>query len=630
MDIPLHCIVFYGPRKADNGKENRYSNRQRPSTTRKKKRLKLRYGASRDVNRTRSYRASSVFSNYSIPKRRNRTRSHRKDNRTKEASEDESKGMAIMINSDDESSDEELLLQLRLDALKSTLKSTTTNSEVKELEVECPIPAKVPTEEDNLRILALKSAVLKKKEFFRERKKQKMLENLRPYSPSDDLTALVVDDDAMTFSPLGSPFNEVEMIQEVDKDISPQNSPLNKVDTIDTLNEATVVEEDNDEETLRSLLLSSLPKKLTKSDETPQDSESESIAQNLKMAVKRLKQKKENLGLAETLLGATYKGATIKGNKTIKMILEEQKSKQKTRKTAATETTETTENGGQSTSVDVELTSNDPQLSILLQPSVPSTKQLPTANQMPPENVQAPDSFFSTITDTKNIPLIPDSNQVKRSRLITNITEVIKPVAKLVIRINADSETEDENSRLRKSPLKKNARKIIRAPANVQPGFEKKLELFLSSIRQKQESSADTSNKTASESREQEKTAQVAPMSAPEPSVNLLPKSSQIEYEQLKQKMKILEEKQLRKLKRTKSTSIASEPQQQQKESTPSRAPVAVSTSKNPEPIRTLDKVKQSLAQVPNLQPEGKERLVVNAEKVYRNHRFVLVITDCS
>lgn len=537
-----------------------------------------------------------------------------------------------MINSDDESSDEELLLQLRLDALKSTLKSTTTNSEVKELEVECPIPAKEPTEEDNLRILALKSAVLKKKEFFRERKKQKMLENLRPYSPSDDLTALVVDDDAMAFSPLGSPFNEVEIIQEVDMDISPQNSPLNEVDTIDTLNEATIAEEDNDEETLRSLLLSSLPKKLTKSDETPQDSESESIAQNLKMAVKRLKQKKENLGLAETLLGATYKGATIKGNKTIKMILEEQKSKQKTRKTAATETTGTTENCGQSTSVDVELTSNDPmeELSILLKPSMPSAEQLPTTNQMPPENVQPPDSYFSTITDTKNIPLIPNSNQVKRSRLITNITEVIKPVAKLVIRRELDSETEDENSRLRKSPLKKNARKIIRAPANVQPGFEKKLELFLSSIRQKQESSADTSNKTASESREQKKTAQVAPMSAPEPSVNLLPKSSQIEYEQLKQKMKILEEKQRRKLKRTKSTSIALEPQQQQKESTPSRAPVVVSTSKNPEPIRTLDKVKQSLAQVPNLQPEGKERLVVNAEKVYRNHRCVLVITDCS
>lgn len=560
--------------------------------------------------------------------------------------------MAIIINSEDESSDDELL-KLRLDALKSTLKSTA-DSEVKELEVVSPIPAKEPTEEDNLRILALKSAVLKKKEFFKERKKQKMLENMRPYSPSDDLTPLVVDDDAMAFSPLGSPFNEVETIQEVDMDISPPSSPLN-TDTNDTLNDAAIAEEDNDEETLRSLLLSSMPKKLSKSDETPQDSESESIALNLKMAVRRLKQKKETLGLAETLLGATYKGAAIKGNKTIKMILEEQKSKQKTRKTAASETTiandtterktaasemtGTTEICGQSTRVDVESTLNDPmnEMSILLQPSVPSTGPAtsPPTIEMPPENVQTPDSSFSTITDTKNIPLIPASNQVKRSRLITNITEVIKPVAKLVININADSETEDENARLRKYPLKKNARKIIRAPANVQPGFEKKLELFLSSIRQKQESSADTSNKTATESREPKKTNQVAPMSAPEPSVNLLPKSSQIEYEQLKQKMKILEAKQLRKLKRTKSTSIAVEPQptqQQQKESTPSHPATAAvpTTKKNPEPIRTLDKVKQSLAQVPNLQPEGKERLVVNAEKVYRNHRCVLTKTDCS
>lgn len=169
-----------------------------------------------------------MFSNYSIQKRK---KTRRKEKRSKprvlEATLSDDSERAMVIEGDSASDDEELL-KLRLNALKSKqevkelIDITDVDSEGPKLS---PVPAAEPTEEDQLRIMALRSTLLKKSKFLRLRKKLKMMENDRPYSPSEELTPLIIDNDAMVLSPLGSPFNEVpELTHQEDMDNG--NSPL--------------------------------------------------------------------------------------------------------------------------------------------------------------------------------------------------------------------------------------------------------------------------------------------------------------------------------------------------------------------------------------------------------------------
>lgn len=600
-------------------------------------------------------------------------------------------------NSEDESSDEELL-QLRLTALKSKLKSQEGKEHLSVENESEPAVANQPNEEENLRILALKSAVLKKKEFFKERKQKRKMESERPYSPSDDLTPLIIDDDAMVLSPLGSPFNEIkDDEQEIDMDIS--NSPMNEekgTSDMDTspspgnVNNEPTEADDHDEETaLRSLLLTSIYKKKdvdktrspTPEIVTDSGTESASIAQNLKMAVQRLKEKKK------------VKAPVAKsGTKTIAMILEENKHKKKIKleqelliktepvehgEPAAPELAETLINphaehssplnGITEVSESVETVEKDgpsleePPASVNTKPLTENflfrtiTNDLVKVNTATPETKTSqrtspliePDSSFSTITDTKNIPLLSASNKAKRSRLITPLEFVTSPVPRLVIEVRVDSDTDDETNRNRKIPIKKTARKIIRAPEakpkpktpTAQPEFEKNLESFLKNIRMQQEKagSEKTSNiKTPSKAIQPLKTPLVpttTTLTKPLSSVKHLPLSSQVEYEQLLQKMKVLEEAKLkrlkaRQLKRTKSNSGSTEPAD--------KGPTApVPATKTPAPKKPVelkpdaikkkstDKIKESLSQISQLDEAAQQRLIEKTEINFKKHRCV-------
>ena len=680
---------------ADYGKENCYSNyRKRPSTLKKRIKSGSRNESSRqDIKRHRSYRASSVFSSYSIRKRKKTRRSHRHVKRTNQIDDNRRSIMLHSPNSEDESSDEELL-QLRLNALKSKLKSQEGKEHNDENQDESePTVNNQPNEEEHLRILALKSAVLKKKEFFKERKQMKKMENERPYSPSDDLTPLIIDDDAMVLSPLGSPFNEIsDNEQEIDMDIS--NSPLNEeketLSDMDTSPSPGIINiepesnegDDNDEETaLRSLLLTSIHKKKdtektrSPTPETAQDSgtESASIAQNLKMAVQRLKEKKK------------VKPPVVKsGTKTIAMILEENKYKKKVKlEQEAVIKTERVEHDVPATeeieslvipqierisilnnaieNAEPEIVEESLEIPVPLEEISPYqsflfrtiTNELAKAPENTPALIKTvesvspiiePDSSFSTITDTKNIPLV--SSKAKHSRLITPLEYVTRPVSRLVIEVRAESETDDEIIRNRKVPIKKTIRKIIRAPEaepkskTVQPEFERNLESFLKNIRMQQEkvgSEKTVSNvKILSETIPPIKTqTSTLTLTKPLSSVKHLPLSSQVEYEQLLQKMKVLEDEKLkrqsmkaRQLKRTKSNSGSAEATNKPlaannlapKTSTPKKP---VETKPEAAKKNSKDKITESLNKIPQLDEAAKQRFIDKTEINFKKHRCV-------
>lgn len=639
-------------KKADYGKENHYSHRsKRPS--KKKKRLKSnsRYDSSRDITRNRSYRASSVFASYPIHKRR-RVRSNRKEKRTKHQQvhkatlrDDENESEMVIAGTDDEddeSSDEELL-KLRLNALKSKqeVKELIDLSDDEEIVSARPV-ALVPTEEDNLRILALKSAVLKKKEFFKERKKLRMMENERPYSPSDDLTPMVIEDDAMSMvlSPLGSPFNndvnEMEQQNVVDMDIcfSPVNeeketsdmdtapSPNNESNGLE--NESAEVEDVNEEIALRSLLLTSIHKK--KEVEKARTPSPESITiENLKLAVQRIKQKNK-----------MPSPAIKSGTKTIAMILAEKKKNQEVKATPCAIVSDNLESSEQPIEVPAR---DDPApppvdnflfrtvMNDVMKPPEPLKVVQPKIQLEQSKVVPLVDADIniSTITDTKNIPLLPAGDAVKRSRLVTSFESVTRPVSRLVISVNADSESDDDSARRRKTPTKR----IVRAPSGakpkpkaplVQPGFEKNLENFLKGIRDQTGSEAKVEPPKAPP-------AVTAKSSSPS-SVKHLPLSSQVEYEQLLKKMKQLEaEKQKRikgrQLKRTKSNLGALEPPAV----LPTLPPKKVEVTAEPKAVASkkssTEKITDSLSKIGQLDEAAQQRLIEKTEINYRNHRCV-------
>lgn len=631
--------------------------------------------------RNRSYRASSVFSNYSIPKRR-KTHSRRKEKRSKprvlEATLSDDSERAMVIEGDSASDDEELL-KLRLNALKS-------KQEVKELiditDVDSeepmllPAPVAEPTEEDQLRIMALRSTLLKKSKLLRLRKKLKMLENDRPYSPSEELTPLMIDNDAMILSPLGSPFNEVpEITHQEDMDIC--NSPFNEekessdMDTAPSPGEAQLAQEnsppqdDNDEEVaLRSLLLKTFYKKKEVSPSrtpSPKAVLSESgteTTRNLKLALQRLKQKEKKPEPPPLPPPPVVKS----GTKTIAMVLAEKKNK--VIKTKVNKAVVMPEAPDQQLPIETEKTPPEPQLQteppveapvesasfmfrtikndfVMNQKEIDG-KAMPGPPPKPAPRISPIDSvdvnLFSTITDTKNIPLLPTTDKPARSRLITTL--VPKPVQRLVISVNADSDTDEESARSRKVPVSKP--RIVHAPVRLKvpvapPSFELKLDSFLKKIRENTfDNPTPTTSKAVDKPMEQSKTASSA-ATKHSSFVKHLPLASQLEYEELLKKMKILEEKKqkrlkARQLKRTKSNS-GLEPSASDVTAKPPIAPppkkTKIAETPKPEAVKKKpnDKIAESLGKIPQLDLEAQQRLIVKAEINFKNHRCV---DDCS
>lgn len=566
--------------------------------------------------------------------------------------------------SDIESSDDELL-ELRLEALKSKL-------EVKEIIDEetpktSPLLIPLSTEEEDLRIQALRTAVMKKSESIKKKIiKKKKMENERPYSPSDDMIHLDVElDDAMVVSPPNSPWFEPEIEQqEVDMEIS--NSPMyEEKETSDMDTAASPIDhftirgdideregrEDNEEaEALRTLLLTSISRK---------KEETTAMTMNLKMAVQRLKQKKT----------PAPHFASKAGTKTIAMILAEKKSKASEKSLKMKEILKKLKSTPIEPAFDIQpdlITEKMPeeQLPLEKELSLPDQTEglraepeatiidldqnqpaIPTEFQKPPSRIVIPpldpDSSFSTITDTKNIPLLPSSEKSKRSRLITTL--VNKPVSRLVITVNADSDTEEETKN-KISTIKKTSRKIIRLPDSnlkskikspeVQGGFERNLESFLKNIRREQELTGPAADSKLPIS------SSVPVKSAAPSSVKHLPLSSQIEYEQLLEKIKVLENarklrNKARQLKRTKSNSgssdvltksssesVAVSPSPSKKLTVPKTAAVKEAIpSKTEETEKKQDKITESLSKIPLLDQEAQQRLINKTEIVYKTHR---------
>lgn len=114
----LNMHFFFAIRKAE--KENHFSNHRIPPKT-KRLQSRARHNSSKEVKRNRSYRASSVFSHYSIPKSRkpDRWRSNKKTTRTQSQRrpqpEQDFSNNSINVEegeclSEEPSSDEELLV----------------------------------------------------------------------------------------------------------------------------------------------------------------------------------------------------------------------------------------------------------------------------------------------------------------------------------------------------------------------------------------------------------------------------------------------------------------------------------------------------------------------------------------
>lgn len=679
----------------DYGKENNYHRRpsKRPwKEARKKERLKSSSRHDFKMTRTRSYRATSVFSNYSIQKRKTSTKRDRNRKRKPKpvldvTLSDEENDTPMIIASSDSSADDELL-ELRLTALKS-------KQEVKELignnEVEKVAPPEQTQTEEELRIMALKSALLKKKEVFKHRKRLKKIENERPYSPSDDFSPIAIEDDAMSLSPLGSPYDEALEHEDMEICYSPEGEEKGASD-MDIAHSPNVVstdqlEEDSHEETaLRSLLLTSISKKKesektrSPSPQLPLSGTETGTIENLKLAVQRLKKKNK-------LLVPVLKS----GTKTIAMILaeknkkKEEKSRQIQREPTVSDSfvkeaekvqpklTETNDKRLKNSSppkktlVAKEKPQDIPRLDGDLHaknktrlseqgkpaPSHPdsfmfrtikndlnklnsfsellgnSNLQEPSvAIELHPEPIASTvllldtDSSFSTITDTKNIPLLPRSEKAAktRSRLITSL--VHQPVSRLVIAVNADSDTDEETAH-KNSTKKITTRKIVCAPVIAKPkskpvgnAFEANLENFLKNIREK----TATPEKPDDSGTDQKRKA----MS----SVKHLPLSSQLEYEQLLKQIKILEDSKqkrmkARQLKRTKSSTDVAPVAVPLLHSSPKKIPKVDETPKAELSKKSAEKITESLSRIAQLNPLAQERLIFKTEINFRTHRCV-------
>ncbi|XP_070501745.1 putative leucine-rich repeat-containing protein DDB_G0290503 [Chironomus tepperi] len=661
----------------DYAKENRYENhrnRQNTSTSRGTFRKEKSRKPQNEI-RNRAYRASSIFSvGYTLPKRK-RQRRRRKYSKIKTPppvvylSSPESPESIVEVKESE--SDEELLLRLQALTSKKEVKSLIEPSpKVETIE----IPQTSPTEpalqlnnneEELLRIAALRSAILKKKDHFRKRKQLRKLENERPYSPTDNFEA--INDVAMDLSnsPLGSPFHtSCDINEEVDMDIS--NSPSEVQENLEECDmeivyspqpkQEIMIEENEEELALRSMLLSSINIKKLKSEEDITERISESEMQeisapaspqlditNLKMAVERLKQQKQHV----PTLVSNKSGKS--GTKTIKMILEEQKNKKLIKDTHINDAPNDDDENELVKSSDFnELEIDDNKIITLieikdeqiakeeiLEHSETSLIDKISTSQSPQNNnannnddsaldkvsltIEPSDSSFSTITDTKNIPLLPEKKI--ENRLVTSLEFVIRPVTPLIISLSVDS-SEDEYDK----KVKKTIRKVNHASKSSAPDFQTNLDNFLKNIRSQQELSQvnkTTSKSSASSSKEN---SQISPKTS---AVKHLPISSQVEYEKLLQKMKILQEAKEQKqkagtLKRTKSSSDQSNPSQNSNSSNSNKNQQQQPEDQQKIVAKELEnkstKIDDTIGKIPLLDEAARLRLIEKTENNYLNH----------
>lgn len=496
-----------------------------------------------------------MLSNYSLPKRKSSNQSRRKSKKHSRSNSIDlrsKKKTPSPLKSDDDDDDDCELITLRLNALRS-------KQELKEPEDEniMSIP-----EEELLRIDALKSALLKKKDHFAEKKRKRKLEKERPYSPTDDLDKILEDDPMeLTTSPINQcTQDDDDDINQMDMDISnsstPQEDILSDMDlTSSPTTHKTKEEIDNDEEeekALRSLLLSSISSR--------RKAEERSVAMNLKLAVERLRQaqhKHEQEQLPSSPQAPVkLKPSKKSGTKTIKMILEEKKNRKLER----------------SPELETQIETENYLLSKITDEQNEAIEKLPTPilkDVFAEEN----DNLLPSISDTKNIPLISSersiNKNIQKSRILTTLNN--RPVEPLIITLNADS-SDDENlasSRM----VKKTHRKIVRV-SNALPKnsnshqidmVEKQVESILRTIRLQSEANASQNipKKSSSQASNVPKASKPDLQRSASLAVNHLPKSAQIEYAMLIEKMKVLEEskairQKTRQLKRQKSASSIS------------------------------------------------------------------------
>lgn len=566
-----------------------------------------------------------------------------------------------------ESDEEEELLALRLQALtsKQEVKSLIEPSpEVETIETPNPSPIEPAlqnnnnnnNEEDFLRIAALRSAILKKKDHFRKRKQLRKLENERPYSPTDNFEPIIDVAMDLSNSPLGSPFhNSCDINEEVDMDIS--NSPSEIQENLEDNREACdmeivcspqpkqeIINEENDEElALRSMLLSSINVKKKKSDEDITERLSENDQElsapaspqlditNLKMAVERLKQQKQHV------IVSNKSGKS--GTKTIKMILEEQKNKKIIKDTHVNAAEEELNTGNDELTSDVnnslsEIKNEQTAKEEILEPSETSLIDKISNSSQSAQNsneddsaldkvsltIEPSDSSFSTITDTKNIPLLPEKKI--ENRLVTSLDSVIRPVTPLIITLSIESSDDEYDKK-----GKKTIRKVTHASKSSAPDFQTNLDNFLKNIRSQQELSQVNRTTSKSSTSSSKENTQISPKTS---AVRHLPLSSQVEYEKLVQKMKILQEaKQQRQkagtLKRTKSSSDQSNPSQNSNSSTSSKKQQKQSEDQPKITAKEVEnkssKIDDALGKIPLLEEAARSRLIEKTENNYLNHR---------
>lgn len=509
--------------------------------------------------------------------------------------------VVILDHDDGEESNDDELLELRLKALKTKLQRIDQEQQ-----------EKFKDEEEKLRIAALSSALFKKKEEIREKvKRKKQKDEQRPYSPSDQ--PLLMED--MILSPLGSPLVDC---QEIDMDISDSNSPvmtaekassdMDIAESPQSIDDEDGLEIDEDEIALRAQLLTSMAKK--KQEEKVQakkkEEEKKQIVENLKQTVQRIKQKKQptndnpsgNLALALERI----RSKLVQSNNQDQRKLEEV--------------------------MRIENTKLQTQVEVVCEPIEPMIEL--------GELDKSKDATLATITDTKNIPLISEGKATK-SRLVTSLESVIKPVKKLIITVNQNSDSDFEECEL--SP-KKTVKRVVRRTVlgsekreTKNAEFESRLDNFLKNIRQQQE----------------ELSVNIANTPAASSAVKHLPLSSQKEYEKLVAKMKFLEAEKRKRMRarqlkqRTKSTSQSLTTTSTGPSTTkpsPIKSPTITVANKKPTPEKLKasqndaviantktsdDKISNTLMKISLLDQEAQQRLMVKTESNYRTHRWVVM-----
>lgn len=508
-------------------------------------------------------------------------------------------------------------------------------------------------EEELLRIDALKSALLKKKDHFRRKKQMRKLENERPYSPTDNLSFLLDDPMELSNSPIQTPFIElppppVDDINLVDMEISNTCSPVGMLDDEEEENvqessdmeiatspakpldeeeqeegsEREDYDEDIEEErALRAMLLSSIKNRQT---------EERDLAKNLKLALERLKKNKKPPSPPPPIAMSKKSGT-----KTMKMILEEKKNKRQVNAAAKAEeelppVVDISEN------LLIEQILASEQSALIHEPML--TKMTPV------ENIEV-ENACSAITDTKNIPLLPqkkseETKKKKDSRVITSLESVKRTVSPLIISVNAESSEEEFNARRLSNAIKKNQRKVVhRTPSshsssknsNAQKNnIEKQVDDFLKQIRMQSEKTNISGPSTSAASSSKVKTSSIVKINyktATPSAVNHLPKSSQIEYKMLIEKMKKLEEQRAtrqksRQLKRTKSTSSAKGESNHVAAEPNNNAPKSVVGDEEKKKANAYSqKIEDTFSKIPLLDKDARERFANNAETKYLTHR---------